>query len=668
MPMHHDFPRSTTRVSWTGQGATANTNVTIEVSFYLDALSGGTGMYLWHNEPGGGGGSFARFVAISAADKLQIGIGDAGGGVAQYLSNESVVAGQWYHVVFVITSDAKLTPGNCKIYVKGGGFTFTDSGGSGTAENADGTTYTVGNRATDGARGIDGRIRRVRVWNNLAMSAGRVNEIFDGVEATVPAPNFAPDADLLAGAVAGSVTGSVVACTFGTQPTTWFTTAPPLFVLAAEDVSLGAAAAWADRAKNAVVSQGTAANRPTSVTDLGGRRAIRFREASASDGGSDRLMAVAGNGAVAPLIDRRNVTFVFIGRIRTLGEAQCIFASSGDSTIFGIAATGTTVGTVSHGSWNTGTLRAQSSTHLSAIVSNAGTAVAYVNNETASVASPAAGTANGGSIGQTGAGTNTLEAHVYEIHCYQGQLSAANIAELVAYGQVKYGIPLSPTSRLVINGSSTPKGWNDWTYLGQGERIVADYPDVELYNFSIEGRLYSDSAAAGSSDAANREDAVVTTSRRMILIDGYGSNDATSGGPNLATLQTNTTNYVNGRRTAGFDRVIKLIPQPRDFGGGVEATHNTRLTTVFEPWRDWLFTAGLHDRFIDPRNSPNLDTYTWGGDFTVGTYYADTTHLNTVGHTELYEVAGLGAGIGAEVSDGGERVARVLRVIRSQRA
>lgn len=636
MPMHHDFPRSTTRVSWTGQGATANTNVTIEVSFYLDALSGGTGMYLWHNECSSG--SFSRFVAISAGDKLQIGIGDAGGGVAQYLSNESVVAGRWYHVVFVITSDAKLTPGNCKIYVKGGGFTFTDSGGSGTAENADGTTYTVGNRATDGARGLDGRIRRPRVWNNLAMSAGRVNEIFDGVETTVPVPNFAPDENLLAGVVAGSVTGSVVKCDFGDFPTDLFAAIPPIFYHEAEDLSVGAISAWPDRARNVVTTQGTAANQPVCLLDAGDeaglRKMVRVHGAYGGGGLSARFMSGAGNGAVAPVIDRRFCTVFAVVRARTCDDPAALLASSGDHVIVGPR----TNGFIGAGT-SVGAEHIASSACLVAISLDAAEVATFQGDEaTAALTALAVGSANGFRLFQDNAGTSQWEGFVYAIGALWGPLTQTRYDQLLAHFAAKYPIPVDSPIRTVVMGSSTPTGWNDWDYFGWVQLAVDAFQLIEWYNVSQPGWTYADTLPA------TREDTLIRADKRMVGIKAWASNYVLiGGGGDVATLKSTDIAYAGARRTAGYDVIGEQLFIPRDFGGGTEASHITRINDVGIPYIASVKANELdNDFYLDPSLDSAFDNFGLAGyagaDFTtgIGVDFADSSHANTPGHVKLF--------------------------------
>jgi hypothetical protein len=166
-----------TAVSMAGSGSLAN------------LYKGGVTVSAWIRPASSGSGGRGRIVDKDNNDAgwflsmysthIQFAVDQFNGANPRRISIAGVDLNRWQHVA--ATWDGSTAGSNIHLYVDGVPADGTAANGSGSAVDDSGTPLTVGNRAGDLARGFDGGIDEVRVYNR-ALSASEIQGLASGAD------------------------------------------------------------------------------------------------------------------------------------------------------------------------------------------------------------------------------------------------------------------------------------------------------------------------------------------------------------------------------------------------------------------------------------------------------------------------------------------------------
>jgi lysophospholipase L1-like esterase len=181
-------------------------------------------------------------------------------------------------------------------------------------------------------------------------------------------------------------------------------------------------------------------------------------------------------------------------------------------------------------------------------------------------------------------------------------------------------------ANIVFDGDSHTRGYTASTHWG-------DYPYQTIIGLTNKSVLWHNRGVPSQtsaqmlstvSDVDNLYSALASTN---IIVVSIGANDLATG-VTLDTLKTNVINYINGRRTAGFQCVITVgIPPHAVVSNYTESNWNNYLD-----WLDNTANTGA-DANVDIRD--NTDIGQWG-DNTNATYYGtDNVHMKDAGNLAL---------------------------------
>jgi hypothetical protein len=148
---------------------------------------GGVTVSAWIRPASSGGGGRGRIVDKDNNDagwflsmysnQIQFAVDQFNGASPGRISTAGVDLNRWQHVA--ATWDGSTVGSNIHLYIDGVPADGTAVNGSGSAVDDSGTPLTVGNRAGDLARGFDGGIDEVRVYNR-ALTAAEIQSLASG--------------------------------------------------------------------------------------------------------------------------------------------------------------------------------------------------------------------------------------------------------------------------------------------------------------------------------------------------------------------------------------------------------------------------------------------------------------------------------------------------------
>jgi fibronectin type 3 domain-containing protein len=147
----------------------------------ISAGGGGRGRIIDKDSAGGPGGWFFCMFTNSTVQFT----GDEFATTAAYrVSAGSIALNTWQHVV--ATWDGSTSGANVHLYINGVlADSSTTQNGVGAATGDVGTTFAIGNRTSDVARGFDGAIDDVRVYNRI-LSAAEIQALADSTPPSAP--------------------------------------------------------------------------------------------------------------------------------------------------------------------------------------------------------------------------------------------------------------------------------------------------------------------------------------------------------------------------------------------------------------------------------------------------------------------------------------------------
>lgn len=383
--------------------------------------------------------------------------------------------------------------------------------------------------------------------------------------------------------------------------------------------------AWADQSgAGNHATQPTGANQPYTATDDAGRPLLRFE----GPAGSALYMTYA----EAVTVDlRAHTSFIVLRQHHIVAGYTLALSATATGQVgmirdAGGASTGVYVGgRISGFKWrmNPGVL---------AVRSNSGTNAlrAFGNYETPAVLVTAnTGTALGMTIGGEGNGTLGHHFDLYEHVVYNGVLSDADVASVVAYLCSKYALPTADyTKQVTIEGDSIPAG--SGTLTGNGYALQSQRASTSAWRMSNMAQSGSTIATATTRSTQYVDGYKEAGYARNVLFVTLGRNDmgSTGGFQSAATAYANMKTYAAARVAAGWEVWAGTCIAT---SAGVTETsllaYNALLTGGVGP--GIISDVAGVTKVIDFRSIPQFADATAAANLTY--YQADSTHPTEVG-------------------------------------
>lgn len=379
----------------------------------------------------------------------------------------------------------------------------------------------------------------------------------------------------------------------------------------------GKVSQWDDMSGNGNhLTQGTAANRFTAVTNRRGVKSMRATRSAATNMTVPSGMAWNARSCSLFMVvtqSTRNIplkSIVHFGGLGTDGEDAAI--QNRNLLVAGF-----------DGAAKTSAIRFGNVNTLLGMTSGASATTLYNYGQSEAITQFLAQSGTGGSKIGTSTNPTTLGAdgHIHEVFIYDKELDAGEILLLESYCQARWGAGGTKSNYVFFDGDSHTEG-------SSGVDLTNDFYWVhvgDLVNWPFNGWCMPDgptqTAATRDVAAGTVLDPSIDGTRNNIVSIFVGGNDLLS--VSVATAIANLSTYVSNRRTAGADKIIcYTLPDRADVASATLASFNTTL-------RGETFYDELVDLAADSRFQDATDT----------TYYdADAIHLTALGQEVIAEL------------------------------